>query len=74
MLHITGEIMYNRPDGRVHSDMCFTLDDVNGDKKEEVRKFLHDSLDEWINNQSSEQNTDMRVNTFYLVLSDHNHD
>jgi len=84
-LHIYGEIMYGkevpitRPDDilptmhmeQVHSDMCTTLEQALTD---DYRKFLHDSLDEWLNNQSNKQvNNNKNRNSFYLMLSEHDH-
>jgi len=53
-----GEIVYTRysdeyPDGiPVHSDICFNCgaDDNDGEKPltDEIRKFFHDNLDEWL--------------------------
>lgn len=47
---VHGEIIYIREDGiTVHSDIC--PPDHNIDKiDDKIRKFYHDSLDEWLNN------------------------
>ena len=48
---VHAEIEYVRPNGdKVHSDICPKDCDSNNLKSEEYRKFLHDCLDEWLNN------------------------
>lgn len=47
MKEFCGEILYDTPEGGVHSDICHHNDDQPiGDG---YRKYLHDSLDEWLN-------------------------
>lgn len=46
--HICAEIQYEKPVGYVHSDICFNTD-MSESEAEEYRKFLHTSLDEWLN-------------------------
>lgn len=46
--HICAEIQYEKPVGYVHSDICFNTD-MSESEAEEYRKFLHDALDEWLN-------------------------
>ena len=47
MKEYCGEIIYDTPEGGVHSDICHHNDGQPiGDG---YRKFLHDCLDEWLN-------------------------
>lgn len=50
--HICSEIMYDSPKGPVHSDLCAEGDKAKFMKCPEWRKFLHDNLDEWLNNSN----------------------
>lgn len=55
-----GEIQYDRgydengnptKDFWIHSDICHDCGSTNGSEmSEEYRKFLHDALDEWLDN------------------------
>lgn len=45
-----GEITYESKDGNVHSDFhCGCGEEEDGEVTERYRKYLHDSLDEWLN-------------------------
>jgi hypothetical protein len=46
MAHICAEIMYDHPDGSVHSDVC-AIDETQL-HSQEYREFLHANLDEWL--------------------------
>lgn len=49
MPEIHGEIEYVREDGtKVHSDICPKDCDSEGLKSSAYRKYLHDALDEWL--------------------------
>lgn len=46
-MEFCGEILYDTAEGMVHSDICFH---ANGkEMSDDYRKYLHDSLDEWLN-------------------------
>ena len=48
-MDVCGEIEYNHPDGsgRVHSDICI-VHNGSWQVPPELRGFLHDALDEWL--------------------------
>ena len=50
--HICAEVFYESPEGNVHSDLC--IEDISGNFHidTDYRKFLHDNLDEWLNNSN----------------------
>lgn len=48
---VHAEIEYEGPDGRVHSDICPRGHHVSG-LTPEYRAFLHDALDEWLDNSN----------------------
>lgn len=53
MTHICSEIQYSRPTGEtVHSDICYVLD-LPISEAAEYRKFIHQALDEWLDNNGS---------------------
>jgi len=47
MKEFCGEILYDTPEGGVHSDICHHSD--NQPIGPNYRQYLHDSLDEWLN-------------------------
>lgn len=55
MTKFCGEIAYDTPAGGVHSDICFNCNPDTEDKPitDDHRKFLHDCLDEWLNQSNS---------------------
>jgi len=50
-MHICAEVMYDGPDGYVHSDICLETGDEDTRGVAEFfayREFLHANLDEWL--------------------------
>lgn len=47
MKEYCGEILYDTPEGGVHSDICHHSGDTPIGPN--YRQFLHDCLDEWLN-------------------------
>lgn len=47
-----GEIIYFPKDSSVHTDVCFNCTPSNDSRSltDSYRKYLHDNLDEWLNN------------------------
>jgi len=50
MKNFCGEITYETSEGNVHSDICKHNYDV---LPENYRKFLHECLDEWLDNSNN---------------------
>lgn len=47
-MEFCGEIMYDTPEGGVHSDICFHGSDGQN-ITDDYREFLHNCLNEWLN-------------------------
>lgn len=78
-IKIWGEISLweKRPDwdvpGPVHSDICMRymeLDEPRLGEGKTMREFLHNLLDEWINNNTLSPKEDW-TNSFWLKISEH---
>jgi len=47
-MDVCAEIQYEKPEGYIHSDICM-IHDGEYNPSDDYRKFLHDCLDEWLN-------------------------
>lgn len=47
-MNFCGEIIYGTNSGGIHSDICFHPDNEDNKITDDFRKFLHDCLDEWL--------------------------
>ena len=53
--HVCGAIEYDRDNMSIGSDMCIEYDDDTSRVSDEYRQFLHDALDEFLNQPPSVQ-------------------
>ena len=67
--HICAEVQYEKPVGYVHSDICFNTD-MSEAEAEEYRKFLHDALDEWLNQDYGAVGATKHTGHFVVGISD----
>lgn len=67
--HICAEIQYETPSGNVHSDICFSTE-MSPEEAEEYRKFLHTSLDEWLNQRYIAVGATKHTGHFVVGISD----